>query len=74
MTIKKSSKVIPMRETIHCPVCGVDLAYTGTSLSSNPPQYLHVCPAEGCEYREFTRETYPRIVYMNEEKPTDEPT
>ena len=73
MTIKRQSKVITYRETIHCPVHHTDLANTGTSLSSNPPQYLHVCPVEGCEHREFTLEVYPRIIFVTEETPANDP-
>jgi hypothetical protein len=61
MAYVKKEKVQPFRLCIECPECRNNMEFTGMSLPSNPPWFIHRCE---CGHSEKLKNRYPRIVYM----------
>lgn len=57
-------KVSPVKIDFKCPRCDAGhLRPTGTCLTSNPPQYPHMCDNNDCGYGETFNKIYPFIDY-----------
>ncbi len=58
-----SEELIPVNTFVaqyKCPNCSVFMKFSGVVLTSNPPQYPHVCP--DCGHKETLRKSYPAII------------
>jgi len=64
MEVQNEVKVI--KTDYKCPKCEIGyLRPTGQVLTSNPPQYPHMCNTEHCNYGEtFLGIKYPQIDYV----------
>lgn len=51
------------REVLHCD-CGNEMYWGGTTLTSSPPWYVHVCPDKNCQREVKMNDVYPRTVTM----------
>lgn len=65
---KTEKKVQAVTIDYGCDKCGSGfMRYTGLSLSSHPPQFVHRC--NKCGYEETYRESYPHIEYRTVDSP-----
>lgn len=62
---------------LYCDECGAEMRWTGGALTSNPPQYPHLCTGKECAHTEtIIGKHYPLVdtVELVEENLTENPT
>lgn len=61
----KETPVVPRRQELMC-ACGSTMTFTGESLMTYPPKYVHECTS--CKIRHGMSCQFPRVVYVEDKR------
>lgn len=60
---ERCERVVPIRVTKLCAVCGGDMKFTGSVLASYPAKYTHVCSVDQAHGTKNFDQPYPAVVF-----------